>query len=313
MEIMSLAWGRRSSRLLLAVVGIVLFLLVVAISTPNQLRSRMAPPSVGLASRGSLAKIQLAQSVGKVAPVAEPFDAMAIDRKVVRNGTLALIVDNPVNALDAINSVAHRYQGYVVSSELTGSQQSQCGNITIRVPAAQFDAARSELKKLAKQVDSEQTTSDDVTMQLAENEATLRNFRAEEASYLEIMKRAGKIPETLEVAQQLSNVRGRIERLEAQIRTMSMQTDMAAIVVTVSMEPIVVAPQRWRPLYELSAAWSDGVEALTRYLTAMIAFIMYLPAVLAWIATILLSARLALALFRAGYRIFVPKSPVTAA
>ncbi|HVZ17563.1 MAG TPA: DUF4349 domain-containing protein, partial [Terriglobales bacterium] len=240
-------------------------------------------------------------------------EAATTDRRTIRKSALDLIVGSPSGTIGQITSIARQNGGYVVSSDLTGRQENERGVITIRVPAAQFDLACNQLRKLASRVESEQTSADDVTMQFVENEATLRNFRAEEASYLEIMKQSRRIKDTLEVAQQLSDVRGRIERLQAQIRTMSLETEMAAIQVTVSAEPIAVAGQHWRPLYELRAAWNDGTDAMTTYATAMIAIIMYLPATLLWLATIVAAAKLGWILLRLAIRFFRAEKPEPAA
>ena len=313
MESMSIAWGRRGSWLLYIGVGFVMALILAAIVTPNLLRSRPAAGPVPRAQQfNTLAEVRnSAPASASLSTIAEAgtVNTIALDRRVIRKGAMEVIVDNPATALDQITAIARHHRGYVVSSELTGREQSQRGDITIRVPAAQFDEARAELKSLAKRVESEQTSADDVTMRFAENEATLRNFRAEETSYLQIMQRSGSIKETLQVAEQLSDVRGRIERLEAEIRTMALETEMTAIQVSVSSEPVAAPVQHWRPSYELRTAWNDGVDALTGYLGAMMAVLMYLPAILLWVATFAIGGKLTLMLLRLGLRLFRAAKP----
>ena len=321
MQTISMSSGRRFSWLFYSLVAIAILMILAAIATPNLLRSRMAAPeATRIAQQRAFMHDESRASgdaslVGELKTVAAPgtVQAAAFDRRVIRKGTLDLIVGSPSSTLDQIAAVARQHAGYVVSSELVGRQENQRGTITIRVPAAQFDATREELKKFARQVQSEQTSADDVTMQFAENEATLRNFRAEEASYIGIMQQSGRIKDTLEVAQQLSDVRGRIERLEAQIRTMSLETEMSAIQVTVSAEPIAVAGQHWRPLYELRAAWNDGIDALTTYATAMMSILMYVPATLLWLATIVIAVKLGWVLLRVAIRLFHKPEPQAAA
>jgi hypothetical protein len=220
------------------------------------------------------------------------------DRKVIRTGALTLVVLHPAEEVERITQIAQVHGGYVVQSQVSGERQKETGAITIRVPAAQFDAVRKELKGLAKSVDQESTTADDVTMRVAENEATLRNYRAEEASYIDIMKRSGKISDTLEVAQQLADVRGRIERLAAEIRTMNQQAEMTAIAIKLHTEPVAVSNNGWRPLYELNLAWNDGLDAFTDYATAMMAFFLRLPAVAAWALTLFIGLKLGLKLLK---------------
>ena len=316
MEAKNMTWGGRAySWLFYVVIGFVAALLLAAVAIPNLLRSRMASPAA--ASYGGMRGVSLDKAVMRQAEPSQMVngaptvnDGANLERKVVRTGSVELVVDSPSAAVEQIATLAREHSGYVVSSEVSGRRENQRGSITIRVPAGQFDAVREQLKKLAKQVESEQTSADDVTMQYVENEATLRNYRAEEASYLEIMKRSGSIKDTLAVAQQVSEARGRIERLEAAIRTMAVQTEMTAITVNVSAEPVAVGPQRWRPLYELQAAWKDGVDALASYATAMMAILLYLPAVLAWVFTIALGAKLTWMLLMFGARLFRAKPAV---
>lgn len=226
--------------------------------------------------------------------VREPDD----NRKVVRTGALSLIVLHPTQAVEQITQIAQQHGGYVVQSQISGQREYETGAATIRVPAAQFDAIRQQLKGLAKSVEQETTSADDVTMHYVENEATLRNYRAEEASYIQIMKRSGKIKDTLEVAEQLSDVRRRIERLEAEIRIMKLQTEMTALSVSLRTEPVVVTGNGWRPLYQLRLAWNDGLNALADFATAMMAFLLRLPAIVAWAIIFLTGLKLAWWLLR---------------
>jgi hypothetical protein len=46
----------------------------------------------------------------------------------------------------------------------------------------------------------------------------------------------------------------------------------------------------WRPLYQLKFAARQGIDGVGDYAAAMAAFLFYLPTVLLWLATILISA-----------------------
>ena len=233
------------------------------------------------------------------------------DRKVIRTGSLDLIVMHPADAIERVTQIAQAHGGYVIQSQLTGQREYETGSVTLRVPVAQFDAVRQQLKGLAKSVDQETTSADDVTMRYAENEATLRNYRAEEASYLEIMKRSGRIKDTLEVAQELGDVRGRIERLAAEIRAMNLQSEMTAITVSLRTEPVVVSGKGWRPLYQLRLAWNEGMDALADYATSMMAVVLRLPAVAAWAFTLLVGFKLGWRLLRKGASVLGIWKPAT--
>ncbi len=225
--------------------------------------------------------------------VSEQITASARDtRKVVRTVYLDLVVTSPAMAVERVGQIADQAGGYIVSSQVNGSKEQQYGSLTVRVPASRSDDFRRELKKVAAQVESERTDSSDVTKQWVDNEARLRNYRAEEARYLEIMKRSVKVKDTLEVAEKLSDVRGRIETLEAEMRTLAQQVDMTAMTVTFRTEAQAVAAATWRPIYWTILAFYQGTDALSEYAAAMLVIIMHIPAVLAWGITILLGIKL---------------------
>ena len=284
---------------LYAAVGLFSTLIVSAIVIPNLLRSRIAADQAAAVGgqRMLMAKLSLPEQI-------QSDETRSPDaRKIVRKSTYQLVVQDPRQTIEQILEIVERHHGYVISSELSGGAEKRSGTIALRVPIPEITAFRSELKALAKSVDAEQVSAEDVTMQYADNEANLRNFRAEEASYLEIMKRSGKISDTLEVAGELANVRGRIERLQSQMRVMEHETAMASIAVELRTEPIVQKTS-WRPLYELQAAWHEGGKALAQYATAMMSVVAYVPAIIAWILTLALGGKLVILVLKGGAVLF---------
>src|SRR3984893_18328704 len=66
----------------------------------------------------------------------------------------------------------------------------------------------------------------------------------------------------------------------------------------------------WRPSYELKLAVIQGFEGLADYATAMFSFVFYLPAILLWLAAILVAAALGWKALRLGVRVlFAGKKP----
>jgi roadblock/LC7 domain-containing protein len=224
---------------------------------------------------------------GALGGVAE--DAAA--RKIVRTTSLELEVKHPAESAEKIRALAEQRGGYMVSSEVSGNQDLPGGAITIRVPANRFEEARNEIKKLALRVENEKADANDVTKDYGDKEARLRNLRAEEAQYLAIMKRATSVKDTLEVSGKLSEVRGKIEQQQAEFESLAKQVDTAAITAVLRAEADTrVFGIHWHPLYEFKLAARDGLESLANYATTMTAAIFRLPAVLLWLATIILVA-----------------------
>jgi len=277
-------------------------LALVAVTIPNLQRSRSAADRASAQSRMRY----LATST------ATKESATADDRKIVRSSVLELMVTSPQQAAEKIRLLAENLGGYLEGAQIDGSPSSPSATLTIRVPAARMEDAKAELRKLATWVDGEKTEAADVTKQYVDTAARIRNLRAEEAQYLQIMKSAAKVQDLLAVSAKLSEVRGQIEQQQAEFQALSKQVELATI--SVSLRAAQTEEQvfgiHWRPLYRLKLAAHEALEGLADYASIMTSFILYLPVVLLWVGTIVLGIAAGWRIFRWGARVFfaLPKT-----
>jgi len=198
--------------------------------------------------------------------------ASDIDRKIVKNGYMTLEVNDITAALTGVAAIAKELNGYVVSSNKQGVQDATYGQISIRVPSDRFDEAFDRLRKLAVNVPSESTNSQDVTEQYTDLQAQLRNLEATEAQYLELLKKAEKVEDMLAVQRELSNVRGQIEQIKGRILYIERTSDMALIDVNL---------QKVKPIG--GTAWS-ALETLKSAARGLVSFGKVLASILIWVA-----------------------------
>jgi len=157
--------------------------------------------------------------------------AADIERRLVKTGYITMEVNDITEAIAGVTRVAEELGGYVVSSNEQGDKDITYGTISIRVPSDRFDEAFDKLRKLAVKVTNKSTDSQDVTEEYTDLQAQLRNLEATEAQYLELLKKAETVEDTLKVYQQLSNVRREIERIKGRIQYLERTSDMALIEV----------------------------------------------------------------------------------
>jgi len=244
-------------------------------------------------TRPQAATVERAKVATYVAPAAaaQPQEGVDVttDRKIVRTGALELVVQRPAEAAERIAAIAAKLGGYVVNQE-GGGHGATSASLTICVPAARFEEARAELRKLAVRVDSEKVEAQDVTRQYVDQDASLRNLHAEEAQYLTIMKQAHTVKDMLAVSEKISEVRGQIEQEQAEFNALSKQIETASIAISLRTEAEAqVFGLNWRPGYQLKQALHDGLESVANYATAMTGILFYLPAIVLWLGTILLA------------------------
>lgn len=232
---------------------------------------------------------------------------------MVRTSSMELVVAKPAEAAEKIRAVAEREGGFLVSSEVRGDRDGSGGSLTIRVPAARFEEARAEIRKLGLRVESEKIEAQDVTRQYVDQAANLRNLRAEEGQYLAILKQAKTVKDTLDVSEKLNEVRGQIEQQQAEFEALSKQIETVAITVSLWAEADArVFGLTWRPLYQLKVALRDGLDGVADYVSTMTTVVFLLPTVGLWLATIVVGGTGGWKVLRwVGRRAFGAKIPAT--
>jgi len=207
------------------------------------------------------------------------------ERKIVRTSSIALIVEKPADAAGKVQQLAEGAGGFIVNWQANGDQEATRASLMIRVPVAKFESTRTAIRKLAQRVENERVEAEDVSTPYVDDQARLRNLRAQETQYLAILRQARTVKDTLEVSDKLNQVRGEIERQQSEFNTLSRQVELVAISVSLRKETEAqVFGLPWRPLYEVKLAARLGLEGLIDYSTSVLSFFFYLPAILLWAA-----------------------------
>ena len=208
------------------------------------------------------------------------------DARIVRTGTMELEVSDVPRALTAARDAIRGLGGYVGASETTNDGDQPRATITYRIPVDRWEEALQLLRGLGgltTKVVAERTEAVEVTGQIVDLEARIRNLRASETALQAIAAKAVRISDVLEVQAQLTAVRGQIEQLTAQLTELGNRADLATLTVNFGM-PIVaveVAQKGWEPTVVVDEATASLVSILQALATAGIWFaIVWLPILL---------------------------------
>ncbi|HEY3498765.1 MAG TPA: DUF4349 domain-containing protein [Polyangiaceae bacterium] len=181
------------------------------------------------------------------AGAAKAGDAVPAERKIARKAALSLEVGSTGDAQAKATRIGEAQGGYVVSSEDRTSERGGRGAgsfaaLVLRVPAARFSATLSELRRLGQGAGTEQVSSEDVTEEFIDLEARIKNQRALEERFLEILKSATKVDEALHVEREIAAVRTEIDRMEGRRRFLERETAFSTITLSFFVpEPLVRA------------------------------------------------------------------------
>ncbi|MFB6159708.1 MAG: DUF4349 domain-containing protein [Haloferacaceae archaeon] len=206
--------------------------------------------------------------------------AQVQNRKLIRTATVRLRVEDYDRARERLATAASRRGGFVsdASSRLhtTDAGNYTTGQVVFRVPSEEFDAFLAEVNRTGTVLESRQNTKD-VTDQLVDINARLRNLRAERDRLRELYQQANDTEAILKVERRLSEVQTRIERLEAQRESLNRRVALSTVTVElVEPRPDAVpgAGEQWydTPLTEAFFSSVSGVVVALRAITVGLAY-----------------------------------------
>ena len=235
-----------------------------------------------------------------------PTSALRDDLKIVYTGALQLVVADLPQALAKGRAAVAAVGGYIGASQESNADDRSVATISYRIPADRWEEVIAGLRGLATEVVFEQTQATEVGGQLVDLEARLRNLRASEDSLVEIAKGTGKISDLLLVEEQLTQVRGQIEQLDAQRAQLEDQVAYGTLVATFGTEVKAVqeTAKGWDPTEDVDGALATLIGAGQAVVSAGIWF------AIVWLPVLLVLLLLALVV-RFAYRRFGPKPKPT--
>lgn len=178
---------------------------------------------------------------------------------LIRTANLSIRVKSAAAALSEAEQIAKASGGFTTGTHHAVTEGSMgTATATLRVPVRAFDTALASLRKLG-EVQLDESNSDDVTLQVTDIEARLKVMRAEEESYVTMLRAARRVGELLEIKERLSSVRQEIESLDSQRRALRNQASYSTINVTFTEKPRAGEP---KPADWSGDAWSNAVNGL---------------------------------------------------
>jgi len=162
---------------------------------------------------------------------AATISSQAVSRMVIYTGSLEVRVKEVAKAHEEVARIARAANGYVSESSYNAQSGPSSATISIRVPAAELDRAVDQISKLGKLLDK-RMNAQEVSEEYVDLTSRRRNLEREEVRLLELMQRAGRISDLLEVEQTLARVRGEIENISGRLRYLENRVAMSTLTVT---------------------------------------------------------------------------------
>ena len=166
---------------------------------------------------------------------AQPAQLVSQQRIIIRTVNMSIVVDEIQAAIDDIARIADEAGGWMVSSDRS---LKHAGSVSVRVPATGLDSVVETLRQLAVDVESEVSSSQDVTDEYYDLQSRLKNQRATEEALIKLLEKAEHVQYALEVQRELTNVQENIERMLGRIKLLEETSAYSLITVHLSLAPV---------------------------------------------------------------------------
>lgn len=239
------------------------YAVVMQVGAPSAVDARRVMRRLQEGDRGT----EWRRVVWSVVPPAADYASQQDPRHVIRRATVELEVGDLEGTYRQLvaGSVLSDENEFVERSEFDDRRGRRSASIVIRVRAERLDEVLNGLRDLGR-VLNENADARDVTSQVVDLDARLRNERRVEEEMLDLLSRRENAPleDVLRVRQSLAEVRERIERLVAEQQQVSREVALARVAVSLWQAGAVDVRTRPRErfLTRLGVAWDDGVDML---------------------------------------------------
>jgi hypothetical protein len=259
-------------------------LLIAAISIPNLLRSRIASNQASdTARQRPMMTFQVApapaDSANGVAEGVLGSELKSIPttagRMISYQVSITLEVKEFDQAKNKLGEIMGAEGGYITHADFVETpNQPRRGVLVLRVPAVKLATILNQVRELGR-VKEEHLNSEEVTEQVVDLEARLKNARATEQRLVDVLNnRTGKVGDILQVEQEISRTREEIERMEAQRQNLMKRVEMATVTLTLAEE--FKAELQPAPVGTLTQLWNALVDGWDNFSGSILGIVFFL-------------------------------------
>lgn len=196
--------------------------------------------------------------------------APRIEQKIIKQASLRFETNDLENTFTQIQA-AIKESGATIQTDSEGKDYNTIyRNITVKVPSQNFDIFLSGVSKGVSYFERKDISAEDVTEQYIDLTTRLKTKRKLEERYLQILQKATKISEILEIEKQISTIREEIETKEGQLKYL--ESRVSESTVTIEFYKTIAEKESIKVSYgsKIWTAIKTGFFSLSEFLISII-------------------------------------------
>lgn len=226
-------------------------------------------------SKGAVEYTPMTRDIVINAP-ASPADAGNLisdtSKKIIKAGEISFETQSLDKTRVKILVVLKKLNGFVAEENQTSDESGRPEFILrLKVPEKNFDKLVDSVSRNAGQIEQRDISIRDVTTQFIDYRAQLANSEALEATYLGLLKKAGKMSDVLDIENKITGIRTQIDSTQGILNYLGRQVAFGSLTVTFFTQPVIPVDDSNTLQTRFKTAISDGSGMLQNIFFGLIA------------------------------------------
>ncbi|PLX14935.1 MAG: hypothetical protein C0597_09400 [Marinilabiliales bacterium] len=243
----------------------------------------------------SLGEMESMEYDAEIAPVTRPTmagtdfktshsDVNYIDnKKIIRDARIGVSVENYEVYRVRLDTAIYKLKGYVSNDNLEKTDYNIHCNISIRIPAENFDNFLGFLERGTVKLLYKNVTARDVTEEFIDVESRIKTKKEVEKRYVQLLSKAITIKEILEIEEKLRILREEIESREGRLKYLKNQVAFSTVYLEINQE----LDYKYEPIKEksfLQRLWKSIHGGWKGFVTFLLFLVRIWPVILIGLA-----------------------------
>lgn len=212
------------------------------------------------------------------------------DRKLVRTADVTVRSTAFDQDVQSVQTLLAEVGGYVENLYQYGDSQNdqeRTMSLSMRVPSGKLDQFLTGMGGIGRMTNRSESTQD-MTVQYADNEARLQTLRDKMTRLNELMAKAENVSDLVEIESAIADTQYQIDSYETSQRSIDRRVDMSAVSVTVVEETTAqsAAADDMSLSERIKAGFDASIKGLVKFLRNMVVFLVMALPVLVPVAVI---------------------------
>ncbi|WP_395043489.1 DUF4349 domain-containing protein [Flavobacterium sp.] len=159
------------------------------------------------------------------------YNGENIEQKIIKYGDLRFETNDLDETHKTIQTLIKKYKIVVQNDSEGKDDYTIYRNLRLRIANESFDEFIKEISTGINYFDRKNISVDDVTEEYIDVTSRIKTKKALEERYIELLKKANKVSEMLEIEKELATIREEIEAKEGRLRYIENKVSMSTITI----------------------------------------------------------------------------------